>query len=271
MRTAARGVSFAWLLVTAASALANDATYTDLSVGTGRETRSGNSADWTSSYIDLLHQFSPRKSIALRVSTQQRFGLRDNAITLSTYWPVGAKTTLFVEAINSSQHQFLVRDSWQVQVAHALDAGFGVAVGVREARYLSANNSAGNSGGAMGDGKARVTIGEFTIERYFSRYRAAFSVSPSQSSLAGNAMSTRFTFAQYYGIRSNVQLVLAQGTELDRINANTPVIAAKVRAVTVYGRHALTDVWSLDYAIGRSRRADVNHNQFNVGATLRFR
>jgi YaiO family outer membrane protein len=259
MCVAARGVVCASLLLTASSAFANDETYTDISTGTGREMLSGDAADWTNSYIDVVHQFSARKSVALRLNTQQRFGLRDDAVALSAYLPVDGKTTLFFEAIKSPQHQFLVRDSLQAQVTRALDDGFGLALGVREARYGNSNNG------------ARVTIGEITAERYFADYRVAFSLSPSHSTLAGNAMSYRFTCANYYGTRSNVQLVLAQGTELDRVSAAAPVISAKVRAATVYGRHALSEAWSLDYAMGRSRRADVTHNQFNVGATLRFR
>jgi YaiO family outer membrane protein len=256
---AARSAVCAWLLLTTCGVFANDATYTDISIGTDREMLSGDAADWTNSYIDVVHQFSARKSVALRLTTQQRFGLRDDAFALSAYLPVDSKTTVFIEAIKSRQHQFLVRDSLQVQVTRALDDGFGVALGVREARYGNSNNG------------ARVTIGEITAERYFADYRVAFSLSPSHSTLAGNAMSYRFTFANYYGTRSNVQLVLAQGTELDRVSAAAPVISTKIRAATVYGRHALTGAWSLDYAIGRSRRADVTHNQFNVGATFRFR
>jgi YaiO family outer membrane protein len=263
MQAPARSMLCAWLLLTASGALANDATYSSISIGSGRETLSGGAADWTNSYIDAAHQFSARKSVALRLSTQQRFGLRDDAIALSAYLPIDGKTTFFVEAINSPQHQFLVRNSLQVQLTRALGDGYGLVLGLREAHYASAGN---------GDtGKARVTIGEIAAERYFADYRAAFSLSPSRSTLAGNAMSYRFTLARYYGTRSNVQLVLAQGTELDRVRVSAPVISTKVRAATVYGRHEVTGAWSLDYAIGRSRRADVTHNQFNVGATFRFK
>jgi YaiO family outer membrane protein len=243
------------LLMSAGVARADANAYTDIAVGTGRELLSGDAADWATSYVDIGHQFSPRKSLALRVATNERFGLRDHMFTLSTYLPVDSKTTAFVEVVKSPQHHFLVQDSVQIQFARAFDNGYGAAIGLREARYDT----------------ARVTIGEITAERYFSDYRVAFSLYPSHSSLAGNAMSYRLSVAAYYGARSNLQLALVQGTELDRLSAAAPVISARVRATTVYGRHALNEAWALDYAVGCSKRADVTHNQFNVGATFRFR
>jgi len=44
-----------------------------------------------------------------------------------------------------------------------------------------------------------VDIADLTVERYFSDFRAAFTVLPAHSSTAGNATSYRFQFGYYYG------------------------------------------------------------------------
>lgn len=234
---------------------ASDASFTEIAAGTTRETLSNDAPDWTNTHLSILHQFAARQSLGLDIARISRFGLSDETLTLSAYTPAGSKTTLFFEAMKSRNPNFLARDSLQAQLLQSFDEGFGAAVGVRHARYENSN----------------VTIGEITLEKYFSDYRAAFSVLPSHSTTAGNATSYRAAFARYYGERSNVQIAASRGTELERANALLPIIATDVRSVTLYGRHGLNSAWAFDYALGRSKRANVTHHELSVGASFRFK
>lgn len=236
------------------SAWADEGAYTELGLGFGKESLSAAAPDWRDDYVQLLHAYSSRQKVSVRLARQARFGLQDNAATLATYQPLGKETTLFVALMKSSQHQFLPRDSLQVQFSRALDAGFGAALGVREARY---NNS-------------RVTVAEITAERYFGDQRVALSAYPSRSSLAGNATSYRLSWA-HYDERSHVQLALTSDIELDRVTALQPILATRVRGITLYGQQALDAAWALTYALGRSTRAGVAHRQFDVGVRHQFR
>jgi YaiO family outer membrane protein len=234
---------------------ASDASFTEIAASTSRESLSNDAPDWTNTHLSITHQFAKRQSVSLDLARISRFGLSDETLTLSAYTPAGSKTTLFFEAMKSRDHNFLARDSVQAQLLQSFDEGFGATVGVRHARYESSN----------------VTIGEITLEKYFSDYRAAFSVLPSHSTTAGNATSYRLSFARYYGERSNVQIAVSRGTELERANALLPIIATDVRSVTLYGRHAFDSAWAFDYALGQSKRANVTHHESSVGASFRFK
>jgi YaiO family outer membrane protein len=239
----------------ASTSNATETSFTEIELGTNRETLSNDAPNWTSSFVSLSHQFAPRQNINLRAAQYSRFGARDDAFTLSAYLPAGEKTTFFLEGSVSRDHRFLARDSLQAQLLQSFANGWGGTLGVRHARYNTTD----------------VTIGELTIEKYFADYRAALTYSPSHSSTAGNAASYRVAFAYYYGERSNVQLSLARGEELERANIALPIVATDVRAATIYGRHAIDSAWAINYAIGRTTRANVTHNEFSVGASFRFK
>jgi YaiO family outer membrane protein len=234
---------------------ANDTSFTEIAASTSRESLSNDAPDWTNTHLSITHQFAKRQSVSLELARISRFGLSDETLTLSAYTPAGSKTTLFFEAMKSRDHNFLARDSLQAQLLQSFDEGFGAAVGVRHARYENTN----------------VTIGEITLEKYFSDYRAAISVLPSHSTTAGNATSYRASFARYYNERSNVQIAASGGTELERANALLPIIATDVRSLAVYGRHVFDNAWAFDYALGQSKRANVTHHEFSVGASFRFK
>jgi YaiO family outer membrane protein len=234
---------------------ASDTSFTEIAAGTSRESLSNDAPDWTNTHLSITHQFAKRQSVSLDIARISRFGLSDETLTLSAYTPAGSKTTLFFEAMKSRDHNFLARDSLQAQLLQSFDEGFGTAVGVRHAWYENTN----------------VTTGEITLEKYFFDYRAAISVLPSHSTTAGNATSYRALLARYYNERSNVQIAVSRGTELERANALLPIIATDVRSVALYGRHAFDSAWAFDYALGQSKRANVTHHEFSVGASFRFK
>ncbi len=238
-----------------ASEAASNPSFTEITAGTARETLSNDAPDWSTTHLLIVHQFAARQSLAFDIARVSRFGLRDETLTISAYTPVSNKTTLFFEAMKSRAHNFLARDAIQAQLLQSFAQGYGAAVSVRHSRYDT----------------TKVTVGEITLEKYFDNYRAAVSVYPSHSSAAGNAVSYRAAAAYYYGQRSNAQLSISRGTELERASAFAPIVSTDIRSINVYGRHALDGGWAFDYTLGRTTRANVTHHEFSVGVSFRFR
>lgn len=234
--------------------MTTDQSFTDISASTARETLSNDAPDWTTARLAIVHQFALRQSLRFDISRVSRFGLRDETVTVAAYAPVSNKTTLYFEAMKSREHNFLARDTVQAQLAQSFEQGYGAAIGVRHARYDTSN----------------VTIGEFTLEKYFDNYRAAVSVYSSHSSSAGNAVSYRAAGAYYYGQRSSVQISISRGNELERTAAFLPITSTDIRSINIYGRHALDGAWALDYALGRATRGNVTHHEFGAGVSFRF-
>jgi len=237
-----------------ASEVALDQSFTDITASTARETLSNDAPDWTTTHLAIVHQFAPRQSLRFDISRVSRFGLRDETVTVAAYTPVSNKTTLYFEAMKSREHNFLPSNAIQAQLLQSFEQGYGAAVSVRHARYDTSN----------------VTIGEITLEKYFDNYSAAVTVYPSHSSSAGNAVSYRAAGAYYYGQRSNLQISLSRGNELDRAAAFLPITSTDIRSINIYGRHAFDDAWALDYALGRATRAHLTHHEFGAGVSFRF-
>jgi YaiO family outer membrane protein len=244
---------FALGLCMGTGALADDAAYSELSLGHGRASPSDISPAWTETFIDFSRNFAPGRSLGVRLARHERFGLADTAATISGYAPLDPSNALFVEATTSPAHRFLARHSIQAQVRRDLGAGTGIALGVRETRYND----------------ARATIGEVTLDHYFSDYRVALSILPGRTSIAGSAGSARLSLARYYD-RSRLQMMFASGTELDRDRADSPVVAARSRAFVLHGRHALDRSWAIDWALASNRRAGISRKQLDLGIAFRF-
>ncbi len=225
---------------------------TIVSTGVGHERVSSNAPDWRSSYIQLNHFLTAKRSFGIRVAEHHRFGLRDSVVELSLYTPLPGDVSLFAEVTASPQHQFLAKQSAQVQLSLPL-GGFVVGGGVKSADY----------------NMSRVTTGDVTLERYFGDYRFALSANPSWSSVAGNAASYRAVLSSYYG-RSNVQVLLAGGTELEQVSAVLPIVSTRTSSAAVYGRHWFSEAWGADYSIGQTSRDGVGQFQIGLGAVYRF-
>ena len=227
---------------------------TQLAIRNARERLSNGTPDWRDSGLEVLHEFEKRKVLLGSVVESSRFGLRDRTATLEGYYPLSERTTGYFMAAASDTHRVLAKDTIQAQLAHAFGKGWGVMAGLRRADYNTTS----------------VDIADLTLERYFSNFRAAFTVLPAHSSSAGNATSYRLQFGYYYGDEQRVQFMYANGTEVDRPSGADLVIATRVRSSVIYGRHWITNAWALDYGLGRAAQGTVNRNAASVGLRYRF-
>ncbi len=227
---------------------------TQIGVHSARERLSNGTPDWTDTGIEIVHQFDKRKLVIGGLTESSRFGLDDTTASAEGYYPLSERLTGYVAASGSDTHRVLPRDTVAGQLALSLDRGWGLLGGLKQSNYNTTT----------------VDIVDLTLERYFSDYRAAFTVLPAHSRTAGNATSYRFAFGYYYGEENRVQLLYANGTEVDRPVGVDLIIATRVRSTALFGRHWFSPAWALDYAVSRTAQGSVNRNGYNVGVRYRF-
>lgn len=238
------------LLLKMAPALAR----TEVALAHRRETLSNNPNDWRDTQLELLHQFAPRKLVIGRVTDSERYGLSDTTLGLSAYYPLGERTTAYAEVTTSNTHRVLPRDSLHLQLAQTLQQGWGVIAGLRQVTYDS----------------TVVDVADLTLERYFSDYRVALTAYPSHSRTAGSASSYRLQLSRYYGDENNIQLMFANGTEVDKPTGVDQVLATSVRSVALFGRHWLTRAWGLDYAVSHTEQGESTRRSASLGLRYRY-
>jgi YaiO family outer membrane protein len=232
----------------------SDTRFSEVGLRLNREKLTGGRSPWHEDTVEWLHQFERRKVVIGRMVHNRRFGLADTTAGLSGYFPLGTATTGFIDYAASSTHRVLPRDSVHVQLSRALANGWGLAGGLKHVRYDN----------------ARVDIADLTVERYFSSYRAAFTLLPSRSNVAGSATSYRLQLGYYYGERNNVQFVVGDGTEVDRPSAIGQVLATSVRSLGLYGRHWLSPAWAFEYGAGHTVQGGFTRRSMDAGVRYRF-
>lgn len=224
-----------------------------IELGHSHETLSTNPDAWRDTYAQYVHQFAPRTAAIGRITESSRFGLDDTTALAAGYLPLGDKTTLFIEATLSPTHRVLPLHTLHAQLNRALADGWGIQGGLK---HLTYNNTA-------------VDVLDFTVERYFGAFRAAWTITPSRSDTAGSASAQRLQFGYYYGDGNAVQLLLASGREVDKPVAVDSVIATDVRNVSLFGQHALSPAWVFVYGLGYTEQGATVRKAVNAG--LRFR
>lgn len=218
------------------------------------ETLSNDPNAWKDTQLELMRHFAARKLLIGRAVSSERFGLHDDTLGLSGYYPLGERTTAYVDVTASNTHRVLPRDSLHLQLAQSLSQGWGLIGGLRHVTYNT----------------TVVDVADLTLERYVSDYRVAFTAYPSRSRTAGSAASYRLQLSRYYGDENNIQLMIVSGTEVDKPTGIDQVVATSVRSIALFGRHWLTRDWGLGYGIGSTEQGQSRRRSANVGLRYRF-
>jgi len=229
-------------------------TFSEIGFRVTRETLTGGRQGWRDDSVELAHQFERRKLLTGRLTQTERFGLSDSTAAIAGYFPLGDRITGYIEQTMSSTHRVLPRGSTQVQLNRAMAGGWGLIGGWKHVRYDS----------------TEVDVADLGVERYFSSYRAAFTVLPSRSDTAGSAVSYRLQLGYYYGERNNFQLVIGDGTEVDKPTAAGLIVSTPVRSLGFYGRHWLSSLWAFEYGAGQSVQGGYSRRSLDAGLRYRF-
>ncbi|MBO9539517.1 YaiO family outer membrane beta-barrel protein [bacterium] len=221
---------------------------TELELGTTYDRLSAPYADWTSQYLEGSHTFGPRQTLYGRVQQTQRFGLADQEVTLGGYYPLAPGWTLLTEGSLSPSHNVLSVWSLLGQCEIELGQGWVGHLGLRRTAY-SAN------------GNTREILG---LERYWSRFRGAYTLSLNQVDVGGTPASHQFQLSYYYGERNTLGLTYAFGQEVEPIGGS--LLVSDVRAFVLSGRHWFLPGWAIAADLGWTEQGQLYQRQgFRLG------
>ena len=123
---------------------------------------------------------------------------------------------------------------------------------------------------AMGPGVG-ADLGMLTFERYWDRYRGAYTVASGRAEGGATATSHRLQLNYFYAARSSVGLSYTLGRSFDTglpLNAMTPVETSNVGVV---GEHWFTPSWAINYnALIEDRGVEGLKPEIRLGLRLRF-
>ena len=218
---------------------------------TSREHLSGGRTDWRNTQLDLQARNAARQSFYGSLRSTERFELGDSELMMGTYQPFGGAWALQIEAAASPTHHVLARHSQLAQLERRFDGGWGVQAGYRRSAY--------EHGGA--------DLGILTVDRYFSNFRAAYSLYLGRPDGVGFGPSHRLQWSYFYTDRSFIGIAAASGRETENVFP-AGVIASQVRSVALTGRHEFARNWALSYEWMTHRQGDL-YTRRGLGFGLR--
>ena len=235
-----RFLAFAFAVL-ASSAQAQEAFF-DVEAGGTYEHLTNGRDPWSSVYLEAARQFAPRNTLYGGLRETDRFDFRDTEYGLGYSQPLGAKWTATLEGTYSPQHDVLAQDSVFGQLAWAAPAGWVLSGGARYSEYTTSN----------------VTLLVGNVERYWSSFRAGYTIYNGRPEGSGSATSHRLSLDHYYdGERSRIGIGAAAGREVENQGPPTGIITSDIRNFSVGGRHWLGGSWALAWDGWTQKQGDL--------------
>jgi YaiO family outer membrane protein len=121
-------------------------------------------------------------------------------------------------------------------------------------------------------GSAGADLGMLTFERYFSRYRGAYTFYTGRADDGAEASGHRFRFDYLYGTRSSVGLSYTMGRQFEApLSFGANLNPVDVSNLGVTGEHWFTPSWSLNYdALVEDDRLEGLQPELRLGLRYRF-
>lgn len=96
-----------------------------------------------------------------------------------------------------------------------------------------------------------INMERFTVEKYVSDFRIAYTLGLAQGDNTGNTSSHTLSFGYFYNDKGSVNAALSVGSELDSI-APGVVRSFDIRSANVYGSNYFGDDkdWAISYGLG---------------------
>ena len=230
---------------------------TELEAGFSDEQLSGSRPDWRSRYLEAAHATGERNTVYGGLRETNRFALRDTEVSAGYYHPLTGTLTGQVEGSYSGEHNVLPRYSALAQLAWQAGGGWVWSSGWRHSEYTQAKTDLLILGG----------------ERYWSSYRAAYTLYVGKPQGTGSASAHRIALNRYYGDseRSFIGIAATAGREVENVGPPLGVASTDVRNVGLVGRHWFTGDWALSYELIAHEQGTLYHRHgFRLGLRHRF-
>ena len=158
--------------------------------------------------------------------------------------------------------------------------GWGLQAGIRHSELgVPLPDAAGGRGGLgltalppMSLGPAvGADLGTVTFERFWDRYRGAYTLSSGRADGGATATSHRLQLSYFYSARSSVGLSYTTGRSFDSIVPLSGMTPMETSNVGVVGEHWFTPSWGINYnALLEDRGIEGLKPEIRLGLRLRF-
>lgn len=193
-----------------------------IEAGDGVDRLSNGLADWQTTYFSFATRSSPRTGWYGNASINSRFGRTDPQYLLGAYFPPSPNTIVNLEFATSPTHAILPSSDAGLSLDHRLAAGWGYALGLRERSYTGAN----------------VSMGTFSVDRYWRGFRAAYTLSGTRlSNVPGTSLSHALLLTRYYGLAEASSLTVTLDVGREAENDGGPVLLSTVSGASLTGTH----------------------------------
>jgi hypothetical protein len=200
--------------------------------------------------------------------------------TTTGYWrPLSQRLSSLVETSLVPGSLGVSERSVMGQLGTQLGNGWGMQAGIRHSDLGVAAPEANKPGLGLGltslpapaTAGLGADLGMLTFERFWDRYRGAYTVSSGRAEHGAIATSHRVQLNYFYAARSSVGLSYTLGRSFETslpLNSMTPVETANVGVV---GEHWFTPSWAINYnALIEDRGSEGLKPEIRLGLRLRF-
>jgi len=169
------------------------------------------------------------------------------------------------------------------QLATQFGKGWGLQAGVRHSDIgvpltESLNRPSGLGLSALppmsGTSSLGADLGMVTVERFWDRYRGAYTLSSGRADGGATATSHRLQFSYFYSTRSSVGLSYTTGRVFDPalpLSGLTGMTPVETSNYGLMGEHWFTPSWSINYnALLEDHGVDGLRPEIRLGLRLRF-
>ena len=211
-------------------------------------------APWHSAHLFVGKRFASRQSIYGIYRETLRVRQRDREAMVGFYQPLDRRWAVLFEANASPTHRILAKWSALAQVERQLGKGWVGSAGYRRTVFNT----------------AQVNTAVISVDRYFSHYRASYTLNVSGLVGAGTSANHRGQFSRYYGEQSSsLGVSFAAGPELE--NLGIRILRTSVQSFAVQGRHWINSRWGINYDATMHRQGAIyTRKGISVGLRHRF-
>ena len=231
--------------------------YSDLQLSSSHDTVSNGFGDWWTTDLWFVRQDGNpgdnKHTVYANVEDTNRFSKHDVQLLVGSYFPLAGSLSATVEGRVSTAQ---VLPSYNVfgELSYGSGQGWFEKLGAYHREY-SANS---------------VNAGEFTLERYWGRFRASYTFTAAQLNGQGTDVLHSAGFDYYYGPYGSVAGIRYQaGTDIENVGAPALLVSA-VDGWTFVGQHFFDPHWAFAYQLERYVQG-TTYTRTGVGLGLRYR
>jgi YaiO family outer membrane protein len=218
------------------------------------EDLSGGRPSWRSTTVGLDHRLGPQRHVNGGVHVEERFDEQDEQFSLGFADRLGSDWSYGVALDVAPDAEILPEWNLVMEAARALPQDMTLSLRARHADYVNVDVDS-------------LAIG---VEKYFSTFRAAYTLTAAEPSGLGTSFGHTMRFAHDYGEASHVTFALGYGEEAEAIAPGIVQVTTN-RSVSLNGLHWHSAVWGFTWEAGWYEQGDLyDRARISLGLQYRF-